>query len=324
MTQPFSWQVMTKGSYTSVTLSNNSTGASVTLVPELGFQAVSYQVDGMEWLQAPQDLEELQASPTKWGIPILFPPNRVSKEIEVEGRRFCFPQPAEGVYMHGELCKQAWPIVEVGLCDAEGVAVTTRQTFHQYPGTQPPMPCQLDIVFTYRLSNSGLRLEGKLCNHGAYGLPVGVGMHPYFRLPDAGAESVQVQIPAIAEWPIGHSGFIEGQPRHTPLCEQLHTGIMFNDLPPQSGYRLFSMRDGVNHSHISYNERKKCLRLTTSEQLSHIVLFVPQWTRAISLEPYSCVTDAYHVPLPWEDTGARLLQKGDSLLFFMEIAVEDM
>jgi aldose 1-epimerase len=57
-------------------------------------------------------------------------------------------------------------------------------------------PSRASIEFTWRLAGGGLELQVSARNVGQDVLPMGIGWHPWFRVPSARREQVRIQIPA--------------------------------------------------------------------------------------------------------------------------------
>ncbi len=79
------------------------------------------------------------------------------------------------------------------------------------------------------------------------------------------------------------------------------------------------MADGVNRSEIRLSATGTSIVYETDALFPFMVVFKPAWMNAISLEPYTCATDAFNLPLPEEDTGAKAIRAGETLDFKWEI-----
>lgn len=83
------------------------------------------------------------------------------------------------------------PVTDV-TCPAPGV-VHGRVPDHDFGGR---WPSRADLSFTWRLARGGLELAVEVTNAGDTPLPLGIGWHPYFRLPSGLRAQARVHVPA--------------------------------------------------------------------------------------------------------------------------------
>src|SRR5690606_28815702 len=61
-----------------------------------------------------------------------------------------------------------------------------------------------------------------------------------------------------------------------------------------------------------------------SKAFPYVVIFQPDWTNAISLEPYSYVTDGFNLPWSSETTGAKGIKPNEQINFHLSIQVKPL
>jgi aldose 1-epimerase len=292
-------------------LKDNINKAVVELLPGVGGQVVRFELDGHPLVLTPTNLDTLRNKSARYGVPILFPPNRIHRaQYTYKGRTYQFP-PKAGTphYSHGELSRKPWIVAEAGAEEEKGAYLITRFRYQDHPDMFEHFPHNLVFEITYRLHEGKLICSGSILNEGKDEAPLALGFHPYF--PVAPKLSTRVVIPAVAEWPISDDGFVNGLPQVTMACEQLRSGCSFEDVPSE-GYMLLEMPRGQsNRCELQDHERGMKIVMECSEQFPFMVLFKPTWADAISLEPYTYITDGFNSSLATEITGVRGIQAGE-------------
>lgn len=292
-------------------LKDNMNKAIVELLPGVGSQVVRFEINGHPLVLAPTNLNTLRNKSARYGVPILFPPNRIyGAQYTYKDRTYEFP-PKSGTphYIHGELSHKPWFVAESGADEERGAYLVTRFRYQDHLDLFEHFPHNLVFELTYRLYEGKLICSGSIHNEGNDEAPLALGFHPYF--PVTPKLSTSVVIPAIAEWPISEEGFVDGLPQATVACEQLRSGWSFEDVPSE-GYMLLEMPRGQsNRCELQDSEQGMKIVMETSEQFPLMVLFKPAWADAISLEPYTYITDGFNSSLDNEITGARGILGGE-------------
>ncbi|WP_164821290.1 aldose 1-epimerase [Paenibacillus koleovorans] len=296
-----------------IVLQDGKTDAEALIVPALGNNAYDFRVGHAPLVFAPPNLDMLQETPSRYGVPILFPPNRTrNATFTFQGRTYRFP-PNNGVdYIHGELCRRPWKVEETGASDTEGAYVISRFDYSDHADMMAYFPHALSFRFTYRLLEGCLILEGEIENGGDTSAPFSLGFHPYFPC----AEDAVVVVPAVEEWPVGNDNFLPGPPQETSLCmEYAGSGVAAASIP-DTVYRLFRMSGSDdNRCEIRSAGTGSSIVYETDGTFPLMVVFKPAWGAAISLEPYSAATDGFNLPYPAEVTGIRAIDAGATIRF---------
>ncbi|TBL79513.1 aldose 1-epimerase [Paenibacillus thalictri] len=287
--------------------------AEAQIVPAIGNNAFRFTVSGQSLLLPPPDLGALAASPTRYGIPFLFPPNRIREgRFSFQGRSYELPPNSDGHYIHGELTRRPWKVVDYGASEEEGAFIACQFDFADHPDIMAAFPHPLSFLMTYRLWNGRLILEGLVKNEGAEAAPFALGFHPYFQLGEELAEHTVI-VPSINEWPVQNL-FVASLPEETSFSRSYPDGVVFPDIPAE-GYQLLQMNNGTNRSEIKFPGKNAAIVYETDAVFPYMVVFKPSWGAAVSLEPYSCVTDCFNLPWAAELTGARAVEPGQAVSF---------
>lgn len=261
--------------------------------------------------------EEFQERPTSYGIPILFPfPNRLRAGVlSFRGQRFVV-----NPHRHGFVRDKAWRVRHTGASEGEGAWITSRFEAVQYATAilqQFPFPFCLEV--TYRLREATLSMETVVHNTGAHDMPMGFGIHPYFRCPVPGT----LCVPAQQRWeledslPTGKLLTVDGpydlrQPRDV-------TSLVLDDIYTD----LVADTDGLVRCTLQDQQRR--LQTTVAfdaAQFPHVVVYTPPAPRqAICIEPYTCPTDGVNLQERGIESNLVVLPPGATRHFLVSIAV---
>lgn len=140
-------------------------------------------------LREPDYSKEID-NPFLYGMPILFPVNRISNgKFEFEGRKYTFPinEPETNCHLHGLLHTAKFEIVQMN----ESFVKCRYDSDELYEF----FPHKFRVEITYSLSESGLLQETCIYNLSDTNMPIFLGFHTTFNMPfvkDASTESIRV------------------------------------------------------------------------------------------------------------------------------------
>jgi aldose 1-epimerase len=164
------------------------------------------QVKGQDLVRASATLEDFEARPGLNGVPFLAPfANRLDETaFYANGRKYNFdlelgnvrgPIPQTG-YVNGS---KAWQLVEAK-ADAQGAWVTCRLDFYRIPAFMKQFPFAHTVTMTYRVADGTLEVHTRIDNLSADPMPVAIGFHPIFELPDGNRDDWTVSLDAKTHW----------------------------------------------------------------------------------------------------------------------------
>ena len=189
-----------------VQLADRARGIEVSIVPSIGNIAYAMSVHGKNILWFPfKSLPEMKVKPVLCGVPFLAPwANRFDQDaFYANGRKYLL-NPALGNLrrdpnqhpIHGLLLfSPYWKVTKIE-ADGESARVTSRLEFWRYPDLMAQFPFAHSIEMTYRLAGGALEVETALENESSEPMPVAVGYHPYFQVPDTAREQWNVHVAA--------------------------------------------------------------------------------------------------------------------------------
>jgi aldose 1-epimerase len=164
------------------------------------------QVKGKDLVRTAATLGDFQARPGFNGMPILAPfANRLDETaFYANGRKYNFdlelgnvrgPIPSTG-YINGS---KAWQLVEAR-ADQRSAWVTCRLDFYKDPLYMAQFPFAHTITMTYRVSDGALEVQTRLDNLSTEPMPVVIGYHPIFELPEGTRNDWTVSLDAKTHW----------------------------------------------------------------------------------------------------------------------------
>lgn len=165
------------------------------LIPSVGANLVRLANTklGVEILRTPtaEEVETFKSRPQIFGLPLLFPPNRIENgRYTFEGRTYQYPITIEKEqnYHHGIIKGEPF-VVSKAKEDDEEVKIECR--YYSNAANDAifrNFPHEFKCKITYRLSNKGLEQEVLFGNKSKTNMPVGVGFHTPMLIPFAGGE----------------------------------------------------------------------------------------------------------------------------------------
>ena len=189
-----------------VELADTTAQMNVSVVPSLS-DAWHIQVKGQNLVRTSATLEDFIARPGLNGMPLLAPfANRLDEmAFYANGKKFNFdpdqnnvrgPIPSTG-FVGGT---KDWKLVEFK-ADAKSAWVTCRLDFYKNPVFMKQFPFAHTITMTYRVSEGALEVNTRLDNLSNEPMPVVIGYHPIYELPDGNRDDWTVSLDAKTHWP---------------------------------------------------------------------------------------------------------------------------
>ena len=276
----------------------------VSIVPSIGNIAFELKVNGTNLLWKPwQSLAEFRAKPVFSGIPFLAPwANRLDGDaFRANGERYLLNpelnnihRDGNGLPIHGLLrYTDLWKIIALEATEA-GASVTSRLEFWRYPDFMAQFPFAHEIEMTHRLRDGGLEIHLAIANQAAVPMPVSVGFHPDFTLPDVPRDEWSVHIPVRERVVLDDKLLPTGAFELAGLADRI-------DLKDRSFDTVFAGVDSADtfevggevHGEAAGRSRKIALRFGPKYPVA--VVYAPPGQQFICFEPMSGVTNAFNL-----------------------------
>lgn len=319
-------EMISLNGYEVVELRDASSGAVATVVPAIGCNAISYIWDGIPVIASPADFQSFALGTdehTMYGVPLLFPPNRVSKgRFHYGDRDYRLPlNEPPSYHLHGEIARRPWEVLEYGATTERGAYVSCRFEYRSHPDIMAYFPHELTFTVVHALHEGKLISTFAIENNGKDSAPFAFGLHPYFAVPKDASHGGRLKIPCAAEWPVTNLSFVTGLPSRTAFAGRLNEGIALDEIP-ELGCRLISLAEGDAVCRLDFAESGYRIFYELDRGFPFAVLFKPDWADSFSIEPYTYVTDGFNLPYPDDITGARSIAAGERLTYATTIRVE--
>ncbi|MDW8131386.1 MAG: aldose 1-epimerase [Bryobacterales bacterium] len=283
-----------------VRLADVSRGIEVLIAPSLGNNAWRMTVKGQDILWAPfSGPGSLKARPALGGNPFLAPwANRLDQDaFFANGKKYLLNpelgnlrRDQNGRPIHGLLVfSSAWELV--GVEANEQVAETaSRLEFYRYPDLMAQFPFAHVIWMTHRLRNGELEIETRIENLAREPMPLAIGFHTYYRVPDAPRDEWTVHVPARERVVLSPQLLPTGERQAAELpgalaLAGLHLDDVFTGL----------VRDPTGKAHFWVRGRKQRISVLFGPKFHVGVVFAPKGRDFICFEPMTGVTNAFNL-----------------------------
>jgi aldose 1-epimerase len=271
-------------------------------LPELGGNLISltHRPSGLNVLRTPKHIDQLKCQPERYGIPVLFPPNRIAGgTFTFEDRVYTFPinDPLERQnHLHGIVLRQSWDVIQQ----------STTHVVMQYcieATSGFPHDCRLQLA--YELDGEGLSQRMTVINDSQTNMPLGLGYHTAFAMT-AGSQV----LPTVTgkQWEIVPpqmlpSGRLMDVPDGTlPFSDQQAAGM---HCPIADGeFAGQALRGTV----ITHPTLKQAVVYRVDEQYKHWYFWNEGGGQGFfCAEPLTWIANAMNMPMEREVTGVQVL-----------------
>ncbi len=284
-----------------------------TICPQMGGNCISFHSDGFELMRTPPSAQAHQNAPNVYGVPLLFPPNRIrGARFLFDGREYLFPvtEPERGNHIHGILSQTPFDVIE-----KTETSVTLR---YQATERKPYMtfPHAFTLTMRWELDESGLTHTVTVQNDSATRMPVGVGFHTAlnanFVPGDSNPEHYRIRLCALEEIPYDPQSIIPTGERRTdtPLLQLLNG----EGYQPQGEYMSRHLLRGDGGAELIHLPSGRRVCYDVSDALRYWVLWNGGGTQGfVCPEPQTWMIDAPNQSQKTEESGFRALAPNETL-----------
>ena len=301
-------------------LQDSVTQATAKVVPTLGNNCFSFglPVNGkwVDLIDPPPDLETLRKRPTAYGNPILFPfPNRIrGGEFTFEGKTYRFDKRLESpTSIHGLLLNKPYRVESAGADDDSATLICSLDS-REFPEVIRQYPFPFELKITYTLKAAILTMNIEIENLGDVNMPMGFGIHPYFRVllsPESSPNNVRITVPVAKYWELDEVLVPTGRILNVSEDLDLQIGKPFEGMKFDHVFTEVHLSNGVSRCIIDDQDAKIRLILEADAQFRELVVYTPPNRPSICFEPYTCPTDAINLETRGIDAGVIVLKPGE-------------
>ena len=173
--------------YNTYTLSDDSSGSQIEVVPERGGIVTSWKINGQEVFYLDTERFTHPDLSVRGGNPILFPlcGNLPDNTYNVDGKDYQIKQ-------HGFARELPWTATAQNNDGAASVTVELASNEE----TKAVYPFDFHLAFTYSLQGNTLEIRQEYKNLSATPMPFSSGFHPYFLCGDK--NQIEANIPSVS------------------------------------------------------------------------------------------------------------------------------
>ncbi len=285
-----------------VRLTDSARAVEISVVPSFGNRIYEFKVHGKNLLYFPlADAAALKNSepPAFDAIPFLAPwANRISGAgFWANDKKYIFNSDLgtvhvsrKGIAIHGMLASSPlWQVTDIG-ADKASAHVTSRLDFWKYPDLMANWPFAHEYELTYRLSGGILQISTTVKNLSAEPMPVVLGFHPYFNLPDVPRSQETAHVPARKHVETDADLVATGELTPNRLPDEVslkeHTfDDGFTDLVRNNdGLAVFSVQAGLKKIEVMYGPKYQVA-----------VVYAPPGQNFICFEPMTAITNGINL-----------------------------
>jgi aldose 1-epimerase len=281
-----------------VRLTDTTHAVEVSVMPSIGNRAYEMKVHGQNILYfSGNDLAQYEKRPAMEGVPFLAPwGNRLDEAaFWANGKKYLLNMglgnlSAGPLPIHGLLVTSPfWKVTDVG-ADAHSAHVTSRLEFWRYPDLMAQWPFAHEYEMTYRLADGVLEVETTVTNFSKEAMPLVIGFHPYYRIPDIPRDEWIAHLP-VRQAVVTDSRLIptgEFKPMDLPDPLPLKGRTLDN------GY-VDLVRDSEGRAVFSIAARGKKVEALFGRNYPAAVVWEPAGREFICFEPMAGITDAVNL-----------------------------
>jgi aldose 1-epimerase len=285
-----------------VRLTDAEQGVEVSIAPAVGNRAYELKVHGKNLLYFPlPDIAALKNSgrPLLNGIPFLAPwANRIAGAgFWANGKRYVFNSDLgtvhvdrDGIAIHGMLAVS--PLWEVTAMAADGASahVTSHLLFWKHPELMANWPFAHEYEMTYTLADGVLQVTTRVRNLSAEPMPVVIGFHPYFNVPDVPRAEWTAHVPARKHVETDSHLVATGEftPNHLP------DRVSLKDHNFDDGF-VDLVRGSDGRATLSVQAGDKKIEVIYGPKYDVAVVFSPPGQSFICFEPMTAITNGINL-----------------------------
>lgn len=259
-------------------------------------------------------------NPYLYGMPILFPVNRIEGgRFEFEERTYEFPinEPSTGCHLHGELHRMPFEILDQ---HPQKIACRYRAKRGEYLN----FPHSFEIVQEYELKQDGFYHTVTVKNLSEQNMPLFLGFHTTFYTlftneSHIGDVRVFSDITQEYERNMKKNYLPTGA---TPAFDHISRALSEGTYDPFSGP---ASRHYKGAGKMTITDEKRRLRLIYENDKKYTFRLIYNGGKEgyICLEPQTCLANCPNAPFSRKESGFDFLKVGESKTYISKICLED-
>ncbi len=287
---------------------------SAAVQPKCGANLVSLNVDGREYLF--YDASLLRGSDEMYtGCFVMFPtPCRVPDgEYEFQGRKIRQVKRGRVEAIHGLVRDETFAFGRTDASITLGIDITPGHAVYE------GFPFTGRLTVTVSLIERGVAYHFQYCNTGKTDVPVGFGLHPFWRIPDRTKTYIKVPCDRTMDLenliPTGKTTPVDG------TAFDLRQLRCLADLSVDNVW----IGRGKEPAVLEFRDIGTRLTLTADDVFTHQIVYAPPGKPFVCLENLTCAPNAVNMQSsPAEVSGLRVVRPGGILAGTTRFVVEKL
>ena len=291
----------------------------LTVLPNLGADLVSLQVDGREFVHFDPEIL-LAERPHMRGCFQMFPsPCRLTNSSYVfEGREIHQRKHGEDYFIHGLVRDESFAITRTE--DALMASLEWDRTHPIYEG----FPWEGALTTAFRPIARGLEIRWAFQNRSDANAPAGYGLHPFWAVPGVREDTF---VKAPAEYRLELVDYTDQRPTGAALP----VGGTHYDLREWRSLRdlylddIYWPKPADQEAGVLFREEGIRLAIQCSDNMKHMVCYSPEGQSFVCVENLSCSPDGQNLYARGltELSGLAVVPPGETLAGWVRYRVED-
>ena len=260
-------------------------------------------------------------NPYLYGMPILFPVNRIEGgEFEFEGRNYSFPinEPHTGCHLHGELHRIPFALTERGESHV-------KYRFCANTGEYLGFPHAFELFQEYALQSDGLCHTVTVRNCSGENMPIFLGFHTTFSTlftQESRSEDILVFADICEEYERNMD--VNYLPTgRTPKFDAVSTALANGAFKPFDG-KISRHYRGNGKMGITDTAKRLRVVYEPDEKYGFRLIFNGGDEGYICLEPQTCLANCQNAPFSREESGFDFLRVGEQKSYRSKIYLEEL
>ena len=258
----------------------------IEVLPKMGANLVSFQVDGREFIHFDRD-HLMAAESHMTGCFHMFPtPCRLTdSRYTFEGREIVQRKRGETINIHGVIRDEAFET------SASGDRLTATLDFDEKHPVYEGYPFPGRVTITYTIIPRGVEVAFAYENRGKANAPAGYGIHPFWLIPGNRAD-VSVKLPAdyrlelddpVSQLPTG--GLVPVAGTKYDLRDYVSLADLFID-------DVFYPRQPGADAEVAFPKDGLRVKLEASDNMKHMICYSPEGRPFVCVENLTAAPDA--------------------------------
>ena len=310
-------------------------GYEAVILPDAGANCITLRHPGLgaDILRTPPTSAAMRTRPQVYGLPFLFPPNRIAGgEFTYGGIRYHLPitEPERGNHIHGFLIHCPFTVTELSAGDGIAHAKLSFSS-GDHPDYYRDFPNDFTATIECTLSEEGLSHTASIENRSDFPLPLGVGFHSAFHVPfTASGRSEDTRLMASVDetWPLHLPGNATplGHPDTDP---QVRQALREEGIDPLGSFPAHWSAAPMTYAGQSFHGavlRDTGAGLDLVYEVEDPYRFWVFWNEGggkdfVCAEPQTWMIDAPHMDLPPQVSGFTPIPAGETMVCRSRIGV---